>query len=383
MDINSNMPASLFLHRNLRREAHQEAPRPSKKKILYSIKPPLHAYLLRYGREVELPVTYNDMLHFTYARPLLDANGKETAWEQVSYDMREWEFLRDGLVKCYAMLKTEGDFSFASNLNVERIDFCSFGNSQPFRVRIINIFNGNCDHFYIKKADASRVYGLELEHLLSSSRVTFLTCNQTLIEEHIAGIPGDMFIRDYLHRPETNIVRVLKTFVKFNESSFVRLLGDMRSYNFVVDVTPDIDDAQYYIRAIDFDQQSYEGRLRMYLPQFTKENFEIVQLAMEKLDAESIKQYQAEERSRLVYRITTERYRMKELMDVMVKDEISTPGKIHQLRLELADYWKNPSFLKAKTMGAILKIQMKQALLPSLNMVLKATRRRNIGKNYF
>ncbi|ANI90547.1 hypothetical protein A9P82_01605 [Arachidicoccus ginsenosidimutans] len=351
--------------------------------MLYPVKPALRTYLERYGREVDLPVTYNDLIHFTYARPLLDAKGNETAWEQVSYDYREWEFLKEGLVKCYAMLKTEGDFSFSSNLNVERIDFCSFGNSQPFRIKIVNVFNGNYDHFYIKKADANRVYGLELEHLLSSSRIVFLTCNQTLIEEHIAGIPGDIFIKDYLHKPETNVLRLLKSFVKFNESSFVRLLGDMRSYNFVVDITPDIEGTQYYIRAIDFDQQTYEGKMRLYMPQFAKENFDIVEMAMKHLDSESIKQYQAEERSRLVYRITTERYRMKELMDVMLKDEISTPEKIYQLKFELADYWKNPSFLKAKTMGAILKIQMKQVLLPNLNMVLKATRHKTLRRNFF
>ena len=49
----------------------------------------------------------------------------------------------------------------------------------------------------------------------------------------------------------------------------------MRSYNCVVDITPDIEDYQYRIRAIDFDQQSYEGRKNLYLPQFFKENFSL------------------------------------------------------------------------------------------------------------
>ena len=40
------------------------------------------------------------------------------------------------------------------------------GNSQPFRVRIVNQFNDNYDYFYVKRADASCVYGLELEHVL-------------------------------------------------------------------------------------------------------------------------------------------------------------------------------------------------------------------------
>ncbi len=57
-----------------------------------------------------------------------------------------------------------------------------------------------------------------------------------------------------------------------DERCFIRLLGDMRSYNFVVIITPDFEDAQIRIRAMDFDQQSYNGRKNYYLPQFFKEN---------------------------------------------------------------------------------------------------------------
>jgi hypothetical protein len=44
----------------------------------------------------------------------------------------------------------------------------------------------------------------------------------------------------------------------------------MRSYNFIVNITPDILNYQYRFRAIDFDQQSYEGRKNLYLPHFLK-----------------------------------------------------------------------------------------------------------------
>lgn len=355
----------------------QKAAPPSRKKPIYPVSKGLRVYLRNYGRELNLPVQYQDLLHFTYARPLVNDAGEETAWEQVSYDMREWEFLKEGLLKVYAILKTEGDYSFAANLNVDRIDFCSFGNSQPFRIRIINVNNGNYDHFYIKKADANRIYGLEWEHLLSTSRVTFFTYHQTLIEEHIAGIPGDIFIRDYLDSPETNKVRLLKTFVKFNESCFIRLLGDMRSYNFVVDITPDIEGTQYNIRAIDFDQQCYEGRMRLYMPQFAKENYPVVKEVVKHLDSESIKQYQAEERSRMAYRIATERYRVRELMDAMLPEKLSTPEKIEQLKFELGNYYHNFRFIKAKTMGKILKIHLKQMLMPSMHSVLKMAKRKN------
>ena len=58
--------------------------------------------------------------------------------------------------------------------------------------------------------------------------------------------------------------------MKFNERCFIRLLGDMRSYNFVFVLTPDFEGWQVRIRAMDFDQQSYSGRRSFYLPQFFK-----------------------------------------------------------------------------------------------------------------
>ena len=345
--------------------------KPSRKKPIFPINNHLRQYLKNYGREVELPVQYEDLLRFTYSVPLKDKSGKDAYWETVSYDMREWDFLRDGLVKVYAILQTEGDFSFVDQLDIARIDFCVFGNSQPFRIRIVNRFNDNYDHYYIKRADASRVYGLELEHLLSPNRITFFTNKQTLIEEHIPGIPGDEFIKNYLNHPDTNKVRFAKEFVKFNERCFMRLLGDIRSYNFVVDITPDIENIQYRIRAIDFDQQCYEGRKNLYLPQFFKENYPLVEAVANLLNKESIEQYQAEEKTKVVFRLASSRYRIKELIDIMCSDTISTPEKIKNLAVELADHFHHIGFLKAKTMGQIVKTQLKQILLKKLKLVPK------------
>ena len=95
---------------------------PSKKKPIYPVKEDLHNYLLKYGREVLLPFGYKDLQRFTYTIPLKDKHGNETAWEKVSYDMHEWAFLRENLVKVYAILKTEGDMSYIDHLDVARID---------------------------------------------------------------------------------------------------------------------------------------------------------------------------------------------------------------------------------------------------------------------
>lgn len=343
---------------------------------MYPINKGLRSYLRHHGREVKLPVSYNDLLNYTFSVPIKDKNGKDTLWEKTIYDKREWDFIREGLVQIYAILKTEGDFSFTNHLDVARVDYCTFGNSHPFRIRIVNKYNDNYDHYYIKIADASRIYGLELEHILSPNRMTFFTDRDTLVEEHIPGIPGDLFLQQILSDPGTNRIRLAKEFVKFNERCFVRLLGDMRSYNFVVDVTPDIEDYQYRIRAIDFDQQSYEGRKNFYLPQFFKENKAYVDLCLSHLNKESIEQYQAEERTLITFRLASSRYRIKELLDIMSTDEISTPDKVRQLKDELNAHLHTQSFSRCQSMGQVVKRHLKQTLQKNLMLV-----QRNMGKN--
>ncbi|MBN8673475.1 MAG: hypothetical protein J0L56_05045 [Chitinophagales bacterium] len=364
----------LFINNHNDRES-KEGDKPSRKKPMYPVSEGLRNYLKLHGREVKLPVTYNNLLNYTWSVPIQDKYGKDTLWEKLSYDSRDWNYIREGLVKIYAILKTEGDFSFVSHLDVARIDYCTFGNSHPFRIRIVNKFNDNYDHYYIKIADASRIYGLELEHILSPNRITFFTDENTLVEEHIPGIPGDIFMQQMMNNPETNKIRFAKEFVKFNERCFVRLLGDMRSYNFVVGITPDIEDYQYRLRSIDFDQQSYEGRRNLYLPQFFKENFPFVEVALSHLNRESIEQYQAEERTMITFRLATARYRIKDLLDNMTVDVISTPDKINQLKKELGEYLKTNAYEKCHSMGEIVKTHLKQTLRKNLLLVQK-----NLGK---
>lgn len=346
--------------------------KPSRKKDIYPVNDELRAYLKAHGREVKLPVSYKDLLRITYSIPLIDKAGKDTLWEKVTYDMKEWEFIREGLVKIYAILKTEGDLSFIKHLDVARIDYCTFGNSNPFRIRIVNKFNDNYDYYYIKQADASRIYGLELEHILSPNRITFFTNKQTLVEEHIPGIPGDLYLQHHLHDPTTNLIRFAKEFVKFNERCFVRLLGDMRSYNFVVDITPDIEDFQYRIRAIDFDQQSYEGRKSLYLPQFFKENLPLVELIQKVLNHDSIEQYQAEERTMMAFRMASTRSRTMDLLSIMGRDHISKPEKIAQLKSELGQHFQTNAFDKCKSMGQIVKVHLKQNLRKHFLLIQKS-----------
>jgi hypothetical protein len=328
---------------------------PTPRKPSFPIRSDLRGYLRRYKRERELPVTYERLRAFREVIPLTDDAGKPTLWDTVIYDSEEMSSLNQALKEVYAWLKVDGDLSVVSHLYVDRVDFCTFGNSTPFRVRIVNAYNDNQDYFYVKRADASRVYGLELEHLLSPNRLQFLTHGATLVEEHIAGIPGDIFIQKWLGRPDPKPIRVAKELVKFNERCFVRLLGDMRSYNFVFVVTPDFEESQLRIRAMDFDQQSYNGRKNFYLPQFFKENTPLVRFCLKHLRTETARQYQREEQTLMLQRASLASERLGLLLHDMARDPIAPIEKIHLLREGLADHYQRSEYLRCESMGALIR----------------------------
>lgn len=326
----------------------------SQRKAFIGVSEELHGYLRHYGRLSPLPALYRDLRDFSNAYPLHDKKGQATLWETVIYDHVAQRELWPKLTSIYSLLKT-GDLQAVPHLFVERVDFCQFGNSKPFRIRVVNEYNDNYDHFYLKVADASRIYGLEMEHVLSPNRISYLVHEDTLIEEHIAGVPGDVFIVDYFKRPDLNRVRIAKEFVKFSERCFIRLLGDMRSYNYVVDMTPDFEEVQYRVRAIDFDQQSWEGRCNIYRPQFYKENLPVVKLVMKLLNEETVEQYQDEERTLFARRFIAEKARLRALFRCMKHNPAEPAEKVAQLKDELGALHQTRVFEDSESMGDIVE----------------------------
>ncbi|UZH54825.1 hypothetical protein JRG66_12730 [Salinimicrobium tongyeongense] len=328
----------------------------SKKKPSFPVSDRFHKYLAKYNRNTKIPVFYDDLLRFSGSIVVYDQHEEDTFWVRCYYPDHERDDIDNSLKQVYTILHSDGSDDSLEFLNVDAIDYCTFGNSKPFRIKVRNILNDSFTYFYVKKADASRIYGLEFEHLLSPHRINFLIYRDTLIEEHIAGIPGDVFIEDELPACDDRAkTQIAKQFVKFNERCTVRLLGDMRSYNYVIIPTHDFDHVDYTIRAIDFDQQCFEGNLKVYRPQFFKENFKMVQLVADKLQENSIEQYRREERSLLAKRIINSQSRYKELMRCILNDQISNEANVKQLRKELYDFSNDMKFKRARNMGQILR----------------------------
>jgi hypothetical protein len=329
---------------------------PLLKKQYYPINKPLYTYLEKYRRVAKTTIFYDDLLRFQGSIIVYDNNNEDTLWVRVYYNEFEKKEIDLSLKKIYTLLHSDGDERNIKNLTVDYIDFCTFGNSKPFRVKIRNILNDNYTHFYVKIADASRIFGLELEHIMSPNSINFLVHKETLIEEHIVGIPGDVFLKHHLDKcTENEKAQIAKEFVKFNERCMIGLLGDMRSYNFVVIPIYDYDHIVYKIRAIDFDQQCYEGNFRLYKPHLFKENFRFTQLVKEKLKKDSIEQYQNEERSILVRRIAGFEERLNELLSVMKANELSPTLNFERLKQETYEVTFDKNFKNATSMGDIVE----------------------------
>ena len=291
----------------------------SKKKPFYPIIEELRKYLKHHSRWVYTPVYYDDLLRFSGSVVVFDENDHDTLWVRVYYSDSE-------------------------------------------RVEI---------DFYVKKTDASRVYGLEFEHMLSPHNLNFLVNDSTLIEEHIAGIPGDVFIEKYLDDcTAAEQAQIAKEYVKFNERSMIRLLGDMRAYNYVVIPIHDFDKVIYQIRAIDFDQQSFEGKLMVYRPQFFKENYPMISVVKKKLSTDSIIQYKIEERSILAKRILSAGKRLNKLMKIMNVDRVSKPENIENLSKELYKFTKDDAFKTCTRMGEVMHASFSFVLRNYKNMNL-------------
>jgi hypothetical protein len=325
------------------------------KKPTYPINQSLSDYLGRFDRISKVPIVYDDLLRFSGFINVYDKQEEDTLWIRVYYSEFERMEIDLTLKKIYSLLHSDGNLEIIKFLNIDSIDYCTFGNSKPFRIKVRNILNDNYTHFYVKKADASRVYGLELEHILSPDKINFLVYEDTLVEEHIMGIAGDVFIKTLLDDcSETEKSQIAKEFVKFNERCMIRLLGDMRSYNYVIIPIHDFDQVVYRIRPIDFDQQCYEGNFKIYRPQFFKENYPMVKLVKDKLQDSSIEQYKNEERAVLAKRILSAETRIKRLLKIMGNDLIAPDEHVQRLKNDLYLFTNDLNFKNAKRMGNVL-----------------------------
>ena len=115
----------------------------SKKKPSYPITEKLNTYLSEYNRNVKLPIFYDDLLRFQGSIVVYDNDDNDTLWIRVYYNEFDRQEIDLCLKRVYSIFHSDGNESTIPFLSVDAIDYCTFGNSKPFRIKIRNILNDN------------------------------------------------------------------------------------------------------------------------------------------------------------------------------------------------------------------------------------------------
>ena len=124
----------------------------SKKKPTYPVTDSLSEYLTKYARTIKIPIYYDDLLRYQGSVTVYDKHGNDTLWIQVYYSETERDEIELSLKQVYSILHSDGSNALLPYLNIDSIDYCTFGNSKPFRIKVRNILNDNYIFLYIKKS---------------------------------------------------------------------------------------------------------------------------------------------------------------------------------------------------------------------------------------
>lgn len=334
-----------------------QSDRPLVRKDKVSVGDALGEYLQRHGCSSGCALRYAHLLDYSHTDSLCDAAGKHTHWERVTYHPRTEASLHRELINAYCSLAPLSDSFDRPSLHVSAIDFCEYANSMPFR---ITLSDGKAfsDLIYVKEADASRIYGLELERLLSDAGLSFVWQADTLVERQISGRFGDEYLLDADHFNVGQKRSAALAFVAFNAACFARLLGDMRSYNFVYNEAPS---GSIRFRAIDFDQQCHEGFLQLYFPHFYAENRLLVDWVANLLSPEETEQEEQQMIEAMRSSAERHRRRLADLLQILSGETLSERYKLLQLRNALAQYHGDRSFEQCHSMGELLSRQLANA----------------------
>src|SRR4029079_6168043 len=104
----------------------------------------------------------------------------------------------------------------------------------------------------------------------------------------------------------------------------------------------------------------YSGRRSFYLPQFFRDNLELVKFTTNLLDIKTAYQYQREGRALLRQGAEASQQRLALLLDAMHGDVIAPPEHVIHLRQGLAEHFDADVFLKCESMAALVGENMPQ-----------------------
>jgi hypothetical protein len=135
-----------------------------------------------------------------------------------------------------------------SEMEIDSIEEISYADTKPLKVTVE--FSGRLERvFYAKPFDERRLFGLELENLLSPYKYTYSVGDGAIYEDEIHGIEAME-----IDGETENDKNYLEEVVGLDYRCYVMLLGDMHDQNYIVSKNKAGEDLRYIVRPIDFDK---------------------------------------------------------------------------------------------------------------------------------
>ena len=212
------------------------------------------------------------------------------------------------------------------------------------------------------------MYELTVEARFSAAHAIMISGTREPVHGHdwlvTATIAGDELDADGLLCDFHTVEDTLKNIVRPFRSMNLNEVAPFDTVNPAAELVAKhiFDELHDRILAIDFDQQSYEGRKAIYMPQYFKQNNPIIQVGLKLMTPESVRQYQTEEHALMATRVRSSRYQIQHLMHAMANDTLAPPDNVVQLKNDLTELYKSTAFAHCQSMGDLVKMSLQVVL---------------------
>lgn len=231
-----------------------------------------------------------------------------------------------------------------------------YGRTNPLRVKV-HFGNHTEKVFYAKELDEKRLFGIELEDILSEHKYNYSASGGAIYEDEVK---GDEIYR--LSNEARNDVSFLEEMAKLDYRAFLMLLKDLNPianpHNCVVSKRTLREGYTYEVRPIDFDglfeiedfqeESVLSGQRDQVIDKLGKEKYTLLRA----LEKEGIKK-----------RYCQNSERVNELLGVIgSSDECNT--NVSRISCLLSKYYHDPKvrFYEAKNMGELLGMHLRAQL---------------------
>jgi len=241
------------------------------------------------------------------------------------------------------------------NLSVVSVHEYTYADHKPLRIEVM--LPGAVTHtFYAKPFNERRLYGLELEHLLSPYKYDYSVSGEAIFEDHIMGTDAKDFMEAYRGYPYRN-PDFAEEMLRLDFRTRAFLLGDMHDQNYIISQVESGDERAFVARPIDFDKLFLIRDLEGAGVISTKDRESVTEL-LGKGRCESVIGF---ERERMKRRFYENKARIRDLFNLIGQSQ-DCSSSLPDLSMSLAQHYGSQDLYDADSMGELFRGHLRRVL---------------------